>query len=1052
MVNRFKAAFEVKSQEQKQIVLMLCTGFFMGVFIATYQVTADSMFLTRMGAHLDKAFLVAGALGMITTALFSFFQGRLRFTSIALASIVLILVFTLSVFWLLRYGRQDYHDYYVFALYTMSGPITAVLLLSFWGIFGRLFNFRQSKRIIGWIDTGQLIAAILATLIAIPLTTDIIGDTSNYLMVCAGSITIVSILLFSIASSFTLSKNDPRELGQLVRRETRWGKLFKDRYIMLMAFFLLVSMVMFVLSQYSFQKLVKEQYPNERDLTNFTSFFTGAVYGISLIMQTFVNQKVINNYGLKISLFVLPLIMAIFSVGSILTGSIFGFDKALAPTGFIYFFLFISLSRLFNWTLRESLENPVFKLFFIPLENKFRFNIQSKIEGLVNETSRFVGGLLVFLLAFVPFFNLIHISVIIVLLAGAYFFVVNRMYGGYRNKIRLKLESTDVQQDKLEKGFARITGRLQEQLLTPDASKAVFSFKLLEKINAARVPFWLNSLIRNEDEATRNYANEKVNELKGLSVSDRYVIRLDSSRVNPADKYVLSRSEIQQMLQNGGEITKSRIKSLARSTNPDERHYAAELLLHTSKDESTAFLLELLNDNEAQIRSTAIMTSIKKHSPEVINAVIENLNNPMFSNQAMNALVLMGPETLSSLDAAFYRSGQTTPTMLKLVQVIGRVGGQRAREILWNKIDYPNKVIVSQVLLSLGECGFKAGVSQITRIKYAIESDIADISWNLSAIQEIGDEGFGEAIKSSLRSEIQNDIEHIYMLLTMLYDTRSIQLVKENIDSGTTEGITYAIELLDVFLSEQLKQRVIPLLDDLTDNERISRLEYFYPRIKLDSKLVLKFLINRDFTQSNRWTKACVLFQIGILHIEDFKLDLIAQMFNPDPLVREVSAWALFQMNESEYHNNTKRLGEAAKRELDFLIIQSKRMMRFERVLFFQRIGVFQQVPGVILSALADISEEMRLQEGAVVTLDEKGNHNFYVLVNGVVDYYYRGEIQKQFSEGQFIGEMLGLPNFVNTNLLVARTDVIIIKFHKNRFYELLSDNVKLADQVLEFF
>lgn len=1051
MVSRLKSVFELKSQEQKQIVLMLCTGFFMGVFIATYQVTADSMFLTRMGEYLNEAFLVAGALGMITTALFSFFQGRLRFTSIALASIVLILAFTLAEFWLLHHGGEEYHDYFVFALYTMSGPITAVLLLSFWGIFGRLFNFRQSKRIIGWIDTGQLIAAILATVVAIPLTTDIIGDTSNYLIVCASSITIVSILLFSIASTFTLSKNDPRELGQAVRKETRWGKLFQDKYILLMSMFLLVSMVTFVLSQYSFQQLVKEQYPNERELTNFTSFFTGAVYGISLIMQTFVNQRIINNYGLRISLFVLPLIMALFSVGSIITGGIFGFDKALAPTGFIYFFLFISLSRLFNWTLRESLENPVFKLFFIPLDSKLRFNIQSKIEGIVNEASRFVGGLLVFCLAFLPSFNLIYISAIIVGLALCYFLVINRMYGGYRNKIRLKLESTDVQQDKLEKGFARITGKLQEHLLAPDATKAVFSFKLLEKINASRVPYWLNNLIRNEDDATRHYANEKVNEIKGLSVSDRYVIRLDSSRVNPSEKYVLSRSEVQQMLLNGGEITKARIKSLARSSNPDERHYAAELLLHTSRDESASFLLELLNDNEPQIRGTAIMTSIKKNNSEVINAVIDNLNHPLFSNQALNALVLMGQATLPNLDAAFHRSGQSTQTMLKLVQIIGRIGGQRAREILWNKIDYPNKVIVSQVLLSLGECGFKAGVSQITRIKYAIESDIADISWNLSAIHEIGDEGFADSIKASLRSEIQNDIEHIYMLLTMLYDTRSIQLVKENIDSGTTEGITYAIELLDVFLSEQLKQRVIPLLDDLSDNERISRLEYFYPRIKLDSKLVLKFLINRDFTQSNRWTKACVLFQIGILHIEDFKLDLIAQLFNPDTLVREVSAWALFQINEGEYHTNTRRLGETVKRELDVLIIQSKRMMRFEKVLFFQKIDIFQRVPGVILAALADISEELRLREGAVVTLDEKGNHNFYVLVNGVVDYYYRGEVQKQFTEGQFIGEMLGLPNFVNTNLLVARTDVIVIKFQKNQFYELLSDNVKLADQVLEF-
>ena len=99
--------------------------------------------------------------------------------------------------------------------------------------------------------------------------------------------------------------------------------------------------------------------------------------------------------------------MIIFSIASITTGSFLGFEKSIAPAGFIYFFLFVSLSRLFNWTLRDSLENPVFKLFFIPLDNRLRFNIQSKVEGLVNEIARFIAGLLIFALAFVPFFKVI---------------------------------------------------------------------------------------------------------------------------------------------------------------------------------------------------------------------------------------------------------------------------------------------------------------------------------------------------------------------------------------------------------------------------------------------------------------------------------------------------------------------------------------------------------------------------------------------------------------------------------------------------------------------
>lgn len=1031
---------------------MLATGFFMGVFIATYQVTADSLFLNRLGEQLNRAFLIAGALGIITTGLFSFFQNWVKFTTLSLVSVLLLFAFTLGAYLLLHFGDPRWHPRYIFALYCMTGPMTAVLLLSFWGIFGRLFNFRQSKRIIGWIDTGQLIAAIIATLIVIPFSSKLVADTSNYLLLCCISIFIVSILLFIISTQFTLAKNDPREFGDTVRKETKLIKIFRDRYIISLSLFLLVSMTTLMFTQYSFQELVRVQYPDQRELTTFTSFFTGAVYGLSLIMQTFVNSRVISNYGLRISMFILPIVVGVFAFGSVLTGSLFGFDKETSPTGFIYFFLFVALSRLFNWTLRDSLENPVFKLFFIPLDNRVRFNIQSKVEGLVNESSRFIAGALIFSFAFIDFFEIIHIAVLLLVLVGLYFLVTNNLYNGYRNKIRQKLESgTDGGQDKLERGFTQIANRLEQNLTFPSSGRAVFSFKLLEKISAANMSVWINNLMKNDDEATRHYAQERMNEMKGLSVSDQYVIRLDSAKTDGGEKNIISKSDLQLIIENGGDITKTRIQKLTRSANANDRHYAAELLLHTSKEEGISFLMELLNDTDPTVRNTAIKTSIKRYNPEVINALIENLGSSAFSNQAMNALVLIGVESLPALDAGFYRSGQNTQVMLKIIQAMGRIGGQRAKEQLWNKIDYPNKVVVSQVLLSLGECGFKAGISQITRIKYAIEADIADIRWNLSASQEIGDEGFNQQIRYALSWEVQNDIEHIYMLLAMLYDTRSIQLVKENIDSGTADGITYAVELLDVFLSDQLKQRVIPVLDDLTDMERINRLEDFYPRVKLDSKLVLKFIINRDFTQSNRWTKACVIFQIGMQRIGDFKLDLIAQLFNPDTFIKEVSAWALYQISTDEYQQNTKRLGDYQRRELDNLIIHSRKMMRFEKVLFFQKISIFENIPGITLSHLADISEELHVHADETLILDEKSNNNFYILVTGAIDFYQRGEFVSQFSQGQFIGEMMPLPNFVNTNLLIAKSEVVILKFNKDQFYELLSDNVRLADKIIEF-
>lgn len=1049
MAKKFTASLQLRTLEQKQVAFMLATGFFMGVFIATYQITADSLFLNRLGEYLDKAFLVTGILGILFTGIFSFFQNYIKFSVLTVMVVGVILSFVIAVYYLLHFGAPEIQDPVVFVMFCASGPIIALLFLSYWGTFGRLFNFRQSKSIIGWIDTGQLIAAIIASFL-IPLTARLVPDTTDYLFVCAASILMVGILLTVIAGRFALSKNDPREFDKEVRKESSIGRMFSDPYILLMSLLLVVSMTAFVFNQFSFQEMIRVQYPDQRELTDFNAFFTGSVYALSLVMQTFVNNRIISNYGLRISLFVLPIVLGVLSLGSFIAGAFFGFDKVESPAGFVYFFLFIAMSRLFNWTLRDSLENPVFKLFFIPLDNRIRFNIQAKVEGLVNESSRFVAGLLIFGLAFIPAFEIIHISIALVLLSGCYFLVINRLHGGYRNKIRQKLESTDFQQDKLERGFAKIGKKLEGMITVPNAGKAVFSYKLLEKIKASQTTTWVNSLIKNRDESVRNYAQDRMNEIKGLSVSDQYVIRLDPERVKSSEKNILTKTDLQLIVDNGGEITRSRIQRLCRSMNATDRQYGAELLLHTTTEESVPFLVELLHDTNNKVRTTAIHSSVKKNNAEVINALIENLANPVFSNPAMNALVAIGESTITAFEANFYKSGQNTHLMLRIVQAMGKISGQRARDLLWSKIDYPNKVVVSQVLLSLGECGFKANVSQVTRIKFGIESDIADIRWNLSAIQEVGPEGFNKQIIKSLRLEIQSDIEHIYMLLAMLYDTRSIQLVKENIDSGTAEGITYAVELLDVFLSEQLKQRVIPVLDDISETERINRLDIFYPRIKFDSKIVLKFIINRDFTQSNRWTKACVLYQIGLEKIEDFKLDLIAHMFNPDALIKEVAAWSLHQIDNDEYHENALRLGVNAKKGLDELVLSTK-LSIFGKVLFFQEIGIFRGIPGITLSHLADITEEVKLTQGENLTLDERVNNSFFVLSKGEVDFYEKGVLVTTYSEGQFIGELISLPHFLNTNLIIAQTDVSLLRINKDQFYELLSDDVVFAEKIVDF-
>src|SRR5690606_24792549 len=148
---------------------------------------------------------------------------------------------------------------------------------------------------------------------------------------------------------------------------------------------------------------------------------------------------------------------------------------------------------------------------------------------------------------------------------------------------------------------------------------------------------------------------------------------------------------------------------------------------------------------------------------------------------------------------------------------------------------------------------------------------------------------------------------------------------------------------------------------------------------------------------------------------------------------------------------HTPRLGAVKKRELDDLILRGSRMTTFEKVLFYQRIPVFADTNGITLSYLADLSTELRLAKGSSLTLDTTRNNDFLALVSGSVKYYERGEVRSVFREGQFVGEMLSHPTFLNTNLSVAQTDLVALRLNKDQVYEILADNVNLSDRIWSY-
>ncbi len=1046
MIKGLLSVLNVVEGEEKPVLLMLGYGFFMGVFLAAYKIVATTLFLDNLSEYIREAFFASGMLGVLSTWLYAIMQNRVQYSKLIIFNIISIVLFIAFFRFMFFYYNTDW---LIFLLFIMLGPISSLLVLGFWGVFGRLFDLRQSKRIIGGIDSGQLTAIIITTF-SIPFFIPYVTDLTNILIFGAVGLVISIIFLAIILANFKLSSFHQKQ-GE-VRKATQFRNMFKNKYIVYLSLFLSLSMAALVFVDYSFMNVTEQQYPDEKQLASFLGVFEGSIMILSLLIQTFVNERLLSMYGMKTSLIILPLILFIFTGLALFSGYFFGFD--VTDTNFIWFFLFVALSKLFVSTLREATENPVFKLFFMPLDSRIRFDIQTKIEGTVNEFSRALNGGIILLLGFFPFFNLIDYSWILLLIIAGWVYMIFKIYHLYRVNIRLKLERQKEEADRVEqKGRNLLVSKLFNSIDGNNPNLMIFALRALSKI----APDVFKSKI---DSIKNDHSIDLTNKVMQTLEGDFSFIHI--ANIQKMDEVKGSSAKKSQSRDKNA--FDEEISDMVKSHDGAERKLAAELIAATGTDESVGFLTELLNDTNTGVINASMKAAGELRKMELLPFIFDNLYKAKFKDVAIEALVSYGEMAFPNLESIFYNSEQNVDVKVEIVNIYGKVGGEVAQELLWSKVDYPDRKIVMQVFLALSHCGFKARMEHEQRIKQVIEEDVANIVWNLKAIEQLRAQEKAEFIEiiQSIREENDHNYGHIYMLLSMIYDQKSIQLVKENIETKTNEGISYAIELLDVFLSEDLKQKIIPILDDTTDIDRIRRLQMFYPMLDISLDELLRQIVNKGFNQINRWTKASVIRYFGEKKITGkYDMELISNLFNPDILLKEISAWSMSEISEHFYNEHIDRLEDHDRNHLQSLKLGKKdgalsRLrphMKSEIVNFLKEETLLAGLPSYILTNIVDFIEDIHLEDKTLIAPGDWNNECFYIVLYGSLEVRNsKGEIKDQFKEGAFMGEQINIDLLEEEVVFSVEEDTILLKIDKNKFFDLITNEYEVTLKLLESF
>jgi AAA family ATP:ADP antiporter len=921
MKDRLFQLLGIEHGEESMVTMLLTQSVFLGIFYGAFDISAHSLFLAIFDEKaMARAYVVSGFAGIILTGLYTWLQARLIFKNFATTNLIFVTILTLFL-WitLLLYPSK----WVIFMVFVMLGPLNILAMLGFWGTTGRLFTLRQGKRLFGLVDAG-LIIGIIISCYAIPVLLAFKFQSHNILLISAASILVAAFIQILIGRRFTFAA------GRTGKAEKKSGlSIFReDSYIRIMGIFIALSVMTAFFVQYSFMAVTREQYPVEEDMARFLGLFTGSMMIFTLLIKILVFSYLIRNYGLRTCLALSPVLVAGFTAIAVIIGMIQGYTPASG--GFLLFFLLLALSRLFSKSLKDSIESPSFKVIYQTVDEKIRYEVQSGIDGTINEIAALSSGLLLAGLGALSFIKLIHFSWVLFSIIILWIFVALRLYIEYRKSIRKSLEAVATPD----------TGPENENRREALKNKA-------SGINLFKTSFY--NLVTGDLSVIDITANRWF-----LSRIIEYTEKTQDLCMLPALKKISSKADIDEDIRHRSaavidqlEVTKGDPHKLTRSVPllpEDDKLINARKTLASTRLPQTTEILRLLRDNNIESKRYAIYMIGKFRLTDMISEVCNCLSIHGLETDAFNVLYSFGTDAREELFRLYLSSSGNINISKLIIRLLSKSYTRENTDFLFARIWSNSRQVKEAAVKSLIKSGYKANEEEKDKIHQLISEIIGMITWNISA-QSCLEKSNNSDLLEVIKKETATWNIFLFNILSIAYDSGSLSKIRVNIESGTVESVNYALEMIDIVIDETIKAKLVSLIDVVSDDEKLKNLHQFYPGEVPQYDQLIEDIINRDYNLISIWSKACTLRIIENISRTGIEESVIALLFSPEKILQEEAAKLIGRTNRELYSKASSRIPEDPDSILEKIISGEfpDNELLMEKVRFLS--GLFKDIP-----------------------------------------------------------------------------------------------------------
>ncbi len=738
------------------------------------------------------------------------------------------------------------------------------------------------------------------------------------------------LFVFTILRTFKAQLSENRPAVGMVKKEKttlNYWKLVKKPYFMLISLMALLPIFGYLFVDFLFLSQTKREFANNPEtIAGFFGIFLGFVAVVELVFKL-VSGRFLNKYGLKPSLISLPLILL---AGMLLAAVSGTFSGTIG-----LFFAFVALARLFERSVRAAFYEPAFQLLYQPVPSGQRMIFQNQIEGIPKASGTVITGAVILLFSTVHTFNLVHYSWIFIVVLGIWLVIAFRMYDHYRNMLRSKLDELNIQTGAISDPDAEF---IRNSLTTAPPAQMEKVFRILMDTYPVQTLKVLPTVYQELPDQNRLHLLEQIagsHVVSALQFLKKQIPDPDSGSLYSRVKDTIA------LLENVNSRAQETIETLTQSANPMERRRAACILGQSGRYDTFRLLAGLMKDPDPLVRRAAIIAGSTTKRTELWPSVIEILDDPRYTCQAGTGLKIIGEPVLNDLVRLFEKSGGSTEAKAQIISVFESVGGARAIKFLRSKMMHPDRTLRKKIHSALGNLNYRASVSEIPGIKSSIEESIETILWLQASLLDLGKLSNAGKLQMAMLDHMEEEKEYVFRMLSLLYDSKTIRHIRENIESKDNNARIYALEMGDMLISDEIKQVFFPLFEDISMQERLQRFENRFPQEQLEPFSRLSDILNRELSGSNYWIKACAIDVLGQLKgtqpAETSEL-LASCIVHPHFMIGELAAWVLHKTDPMFYIDAMVRLKRNNNPFLSLIAENIRKKESNQHLLLFEKV------------------------------------------------------------------------------------------------------------------